>query len=225
MAPIARNSSPRPSGSPSLIVFDWDQTLWNSWDFHLKRIRGTADAIGAEPPSDQEVSSSFVVPFVRHVSHLFPTNASEAMNTYMDIYLSDIGNSGRLFPGVPEFLASLKDAGYLLALFSDKRQKYGRMELEIAGVGSLFDHVKFLDRRRPYKPNPLGLQQVLNALTIEPGDAMYVGDSPADIQCARRCGTAGTAALWGSLDPEALILESPAHICRSIEELAGVFKL
>ena len=211
-------SSARPA-RPSLIVFDWDQTLWNSWNFHVKTIGRTAESMGVEPPSEETVASTFIVPFVRHVGNLFPHDPDGAMEAYMSSYIAHIQDSGGLFTGVADTLGALKCAGYRLGLFSDKRQKYGKMELEISGVGSLFDHVRFLDNRRPYKPNPKGLRQVLDALATEPCDAMYVGDSPVDIQCARNCGMAGTAALWGTLNRDALLDENPTLVCESISDL------
>ena len=219
--------SPCPAGPrrPSLIVFDWDQTLWNSWNFHVEIIGRTATFMGVEPPSEEMVASSFIVPFVRHVGNLFPQNPDGAMGAYMDLYIAHIRDSGGLFPGVNDTLTTLKDAGYRLALFSDKRQKYGRMELEISGIGSLFDHVRFLDSRRPYKPDPRGLRQVLGALAAKPDCAMYVGDSPVDIQCARNSGMAGTAALWGTLNRDALMHEDPAHTCENISDLLDVLRV
>lgn len=225
MNPTEASPSSTGPATPNLIIFDWDQTLWNSWNFHVKTIGRTAASMGVEPPSEELVASTFIVPFVRHVGNLFPHNPDGAMEAYMSLYIAHIQDAGGLFPGVADTLATLKDAGYLLALFSDKRQKYGRMELEIAGVGSLFDHVRFLDNRRPYKPNPKGLRQVLDALAAQPHDAMYVGDSPVDIQCARNCGMAGTAALWGTLNRDALLGEDPTHICRNISDLLEVLKV
>ena len=224
MAPAEASQSSGGANRPGLIIFDWDQTLWNSWNFHVKTIGRTASSMGVEPPSEEEVASSFIVPFVRHVGNLFPHNPDGAMETYMAMYIEHIQDSGGLFPEVADTLSALKGAGYRLALFSDKRQKYGRMELEISGIGNLFDHVRFLDNRRPYKPHPMGMQRVLSALASEPSDAMYVGDSPVDIQCARNCGMPGTAALWGTLNRDALIREGPTHVCQRISDLLDVLK-
>ena len=227
MGMVPQDTSPSLAGPgrPSLIVFDWDQTLWNSWKFHVKTIGRTAASMGVEPPSEEMVASSFIVPFVRHVGNLFPHNPDGAMEVYMDLYIAHIGDSGGLFPGVADTLSVLKGAGYRLALFSDKRQKYGRMELEISGIGSLFDHVRFLDSRRPYKPDPRGLLQVLGALAAKPDSAMYVGDSPVDIQCARNSSMAGTAALWGTLNRNALMREGPTHICENISDILDILKV
>ena len=40
---------------------------------------------------------------------------------------------------------------------------------------------------------------------------MYVGDGPQDIACARSVGAASVAALWATIDQEAILAEQPTH--------------
>ena len=40
------------------VVFDWDLTLWNSWDIHLGLMDQTADALGRSRPVSAEVGKS-----------------------------------------------------------------------------------------------------------------------------------------------------------------------
>ncbi len=205
-----------------LVVFDWDQTLWNSWNLHVRAAQEVAIQLKLEPPTAQYIATNYSTPFVKHVGILFPEYKEEATRLYMDFYHSQGSESAYLFPGIAEMLEALKGAGYLLALFSDKRQKYGKLELKSTGVAELFDYVLFLNRRRAYKPNPAGLQQVMQALSVSTDDAMYIGDSPVDMQCAQNCGIVSAAALWGCVNVEPLLDQEPTYVCRTIPELADV---
>ena len=202
-----------------LITFDWDQTLWNSWDIHVMAAQHAASSLRQPLPTEEWIASTFSVPFGKHMELLFPTRTQEATDHYLEYYHSRVEKLGYLYEGVPETLETLKRDGYLLGLLSDKRQVYGEAELKSTRIGDLFDCVMFLDGRRDYKPDPAGLVRVMDSLAVSGGEVLYVGDSYVDVQCARRAGVASAAALWGSVNPEAVLKESPDHILHSIPEL------
>ena len=118
-----------------------------------------------------------------------------------------------------EVLRALKDQGYRVGVFSDKRIMFGGPELEQAGVGELVDYALFLEEGRPYKPDPTGLRQVLDALEVSPGETLYVGDSRHDVQCAHRAGVTSAAALWGSVDREGVLARQPHHSLEQVEQI------
>ena len=115
----------------------------------------------------------------------------------------------------------MKDSGYLLALLSDKRRVYGTVELKSVGIAGLFDHTEFLDDDRGYKPDPEGLQRVIYTLSVSNEQVLSVGDSYVDIQCARRTGVASGSALWGSVNPKALLEERPDYVWKSVAEVSA----
>jgi phosphoglycolate phosphatase-like HAD superfamily hydrolase len=116
-------------------------------------------------------------------------------------------------------LRSLQDQGYRVAVFSDKRSMFGTPELAQAGVGELVDYALFLEEGRPYKPDPTGLRQVLDALHVSPGETLYVGDSRHDVQCAHRAGVTSAAALWGSVDREGVLAHQPHYLLEKVEQV------
>jgi phosphoglycolate phosphatase-like HAD superfamily hydrolase len=59
----------------------------------------------------------------------------------------------------------------------------------------------------------------MDLLDVDPADVLYIGDSQVDIQCARRAGASGGAALWGSLNHIGLLKEAPDYAFGSITEL------
>ena len=202
-----------------LIAFDWDQTLWNSWEDHVKAAQYAAALVDVPEPSEQWIASSFSVPFARHLELIFPHRTPEATTHYLDFYHSRIAEMGRLFDGVPELLEELKSEGYLVALLSDKREVYGSQELESTGISGLFDCVLFLNDGRAYKPSPQGLCHVMETLAVKKEEVLYVGDSYVDVQCAKKAGVTSGAALWGCVNVEAVLDEGPDLVVNSVPEV------
>ena len=208
-----------PGDGLKAIVFDWDLTLWNSWDTHLELLRQTADALGATRPDEAEVAARFSMPFLQHLEWFFPGGQQRVVDTYMGLYRRIVTDMPSLYPGVADTLRHLKECGYRLAVFSDKRLAFGDPELARAGVGGLMDYSLFLLDGRPYKPDPHGLLQVLDALGVPPDQALYVGDTGDDMECAHRAGVSSGAALWGALDREKTVAARPGMQWERPEQL------
>ena len=54
------------------VVFDWDLTLWNSWDIHLDLMDQTADALGHPRPLPADLGKEYSRPFLQHLAWFFP---------------------------------------------------------------------------------------------------------------------------------------------------------
>jgi phosphoglycolate phosphatase-like HAD superfamily hydrolase len=53
-------------------------------------------------------------------------------------------------------------------------------------------------------------------------DVIAVGDEVKDIECARAANVRSAAALWGSVDPQAVIGAGPDMVFRTVATLADV---
>jgi len=203
-----------------LITFDWDHTLWDSWPVHVSGVQHAARTIGLRPPLEAAIASGYYsAPFDQHMEMIFAEATQRAMPHYLDFYDQNVHRLAGLFDQVPEALETLTARGYLLAILSDKAEPYGSTELSRSGISHLFAGALFLKDGRPNKPDPEGLHQVMDLLDVDPADVLYIGDSQVDIQCARRAGASGGAALWGSLNHIRLLKEAPDYAFGSITEL------
>ncbi len=189
------------------VIFDWDLTLWNSWDTHLWLLERTAESLGTL--SSRGLTLPHYRPFLDHLAWFFPGDQKRVLDTYLGFYRQVVSSMPGLYPGVAQAVRELKDAGYRVAIFSDKRHAFGVPELDQTEIAPLVDHSLFLLEGRPYKPDPNGLLQVLDALGVEPSHALYVGDTADDMNCARRAGVRSGAAMWGTLDGEKLVSKKP----------------
>ena len=98
-------------------------------------------------------------------------------------------------------------------------QELPEVEVELSEIGHLLDYTLFLVDGRPYKSDPHGLLHVLDVLGVAKNEAVYVGDGSHDLECARRAGVAGGAALWGSLNREDLLDGHPDHSWESMDQV------
>lgn len=111
------------------------------------------------------------------------------------------------FPGVPEVLAEL---GHW-AVCSNKHKGSGRAELERLGW---HPDVAFFTEDFP---GPKRLAPVLDRLGLDPQRALYVGDSPHDLACARAARVRFALAGWNprSAGTEAdVVLADPQSLLR-----------
>ena len=72
------------------------------------------------------------------------------------------------------------------------------------------------------KPYPDGILRALELLDAQPGEAAYVGDSPFDVEAAKRAGVHAVAVGWGGIHPrERLEAAQPDVFVERPEELFG----
>jgi phosphoglycolate phosphatase len=207
------------------VVFDWDLTLWNSWDIHMSLMRRTADVLGYPQPVAADLGREYSRPFFKHLAWFFPGDQEKVVDTYMSFYHADVWQERRLYPGVAELLKLLKGNGYRTAILSDKRLVFGAPEFEHSELGSAVDRVRFFADGMAPKPDPSGLEDVMDSLGVAPAECLFVGDSHRDIECAHRAGAWSGAALWASVEPERVLALYPQFRWEKVNEVAVTLKL
>ena len=207
------------------VVFDWDLTLWNSWDIHMALMNQTAEALGYPQPTTADLGVEYSRPFLEHLAWFFPGDQEIVLETYMSYYHAVVWQEQRLYPGILELIKQFKDKAYRTAILSDKRQDFGVPEFESSGLGGLIDRsVFFADGMSP-KPDPAGLQDVMESLEISPEECLLIGDSHRDIQCAKRAGAWSGAALWASVEPELVIALQPEFLWNRVGDVTMTLNL
>ena len=207
-----------------LIVFDWDQTLWNSWELHVAGVWHAADLLGLPRPTEREIAPHYSMPIINHIGEMFPDNTQDVYDAYQEFYRAHMMSLGHLYRGVLEAVASLKGMGYILAVMSDKRGRYGGQEASESGIAEMFGTIHFREEDGIYKPNPKRLQVILDEVAISPYETLVVGDSHVDIACAHNAGASGAAALWGSVNTKAVLEQKPDYVWNSVEEMLESFE-
>ena len=103
------------------------------------------------------------------------------------------------YDGVLDMLRTLQEDGYLLGVVTGKSRDAWRItatRMEAEGFEDLFHIVLTDDDVQAPKPNPEGLLLALDALEIQPTQAVFIGDSLLDREAAQAAGIPFGAALW-----------------------------
>ena len=113
-------------------------------------------------------------------------------------------------------LAELLERGHRLGIVTAKR----RVTVELARcLEHLFEVVVGGDETARHKPDPAPLLLALERLGASAEDAVYVGDSPFDMQAARAAGLYAIGVSWGRIHTADKLLEADVVIDRPEELL------
>jgi phosphoglycolate phosphatase len=116
---------------------------------------------------------------------------------FMTDYESNAAVLTRAFDGIPELLGGLRDAGWRLAVCTNKPEGAARVLLSGLGLDGHFSALGGGDSFPMRKPDPGHLRATLAAAGAAPEDAVMIGDHRNDIDAARGAGVRAIFAGWG----------------------------
>ena len=122
----------------------------------------------------------------------------------------------RAYPGVAEALSRL---GGKKSTATTKSTPTTKVVLERFGLLQFFDHVQGTDGI-PAKPNPDVLFKALEALGEPIERCLFVGDSAADMEAAKRAGMKSCAVTYGYGKRDDMDRWAPTYWIDHLQELA-----
>jgi len=181
---------PWPAGRklPQLVIFDMDDTLYPESDFVMSGYRAAAQAawqdlgIDIEPELRRRFLSGQRGDLFTAALRSFGLNPDEhhVRTRLVEAYRQ---HSPSIRPHVETLpvLQALRATGHRLALLSDGWAEVQRRKFDALGLAPYFDAVVFTDElgRDAWKPSSIGFEAILDRLSIEADDAIYVADNPA----------------------------------------------
>jgi HAD superfamily hydrolase (TIGR01509 family) len=196
------------------IIFDLDGTLVDSVGAYLEVARIAAKEHELEVTEEQVrhalcSGTNFwkdVIPADRH--------DGEAIRKALFAHASRewprvLREHGKPFSGLADTLDSLKRMGMKLGIVSGARPEV--MEL-LHEVRDRFDAVVLGPDVSQRKPHPEGLVKCLQKLGVSPEEAIYVGDTPVDLQASRAAGMRAVGVLCGAGDSALLSAHEPVRL-------------
>lgn len=215
----------RPVFAAKAVLFDWDGTLLNSFAADERAYLAMFQALGIKFTAE-DLARNYHPDWyhVYRTARLDRSRWQEADRLWREAYAHE---NTTLLPGVRTVLRNLAKRFTLGLVTSGSRDRVC-IQLENLQLAKHFGVRICSEDASPRKPHPAPLQRALQLAGLAPEDCVYVGDSPQDIEMARRAnvraigifGPFPTAAGLRASRPSLLlksIRELPQHLARSKE--------
>ena len=119
-----------------------------------------------------------------------------------------------------DVLLRLHAEGHRLGVVTAKRRSTVELAFARVPVAHLFQTVVGGDETERHKPDPEPLLLAAARMQAEPAETAYVGDSPFDMQCARRAGVYAVGVTWGGIHRREALADANVLV-DDAEELIG----
>jgi membrane protein len=189
------------------ILFDLDGTLVDSNDFHVDAWveafaahghRIDRDAIRGQIGKGADMLVPALVPGATE------EQAEKLGDAHGEAFKGKYLARVRPFDGAHDLLARVRGAGLKVALASSAAQEELDHYVALLDVARFVDETTTIDDVENSKPAGDIVATALRKLGVTADEALFVGDTPYDIEAGARCGVATIAVLSGGFSPDAL---------------------
>lgn len=224
------NGRPAPRG----VLLDIDGTLLDSNDAHARAWVDVLAEAGMPQPFER------VRPLIgmggdKVVPQLTGFDADSERGQAIAARRKEIFNERHLprvraFDGSRALVQRLHDEGFRVVVATSAQSEELEGLLRQGGLEDLLPQKTSSSDADASKPEPDILEAALARIGVGPDEAVMIGDTPYDLEAARRCGVAAVAVRCGgwwddaALAEAAAIYDGPAALLAAFEEspLAGV---
>ena len=197
---------------PKAILFDWDNTLVDSWATIHEALVITFRAMGQEPWTLEETKAR-----VRHSLRdafpaLFGGRWDEARKLYLDSFTAIHLERISALQGAEALIGDLTRAGFYLGVVSNKTGRVLRREVAHLGWDEHFKRLVGAGDAAADKPAAAPIELALegSGIACGDGDVWYVGDTAIDMECAENAGCVGILLGEADLAQEGFVRFPPA---------------
>ena len=187
------------------VLLDLDGTLIDSRADLATGVNLTRQDLGL-PPLPPALIAGYVGDGVRRLLTRALPECPECLEEALELnhrhYCDHLLDATRLYPGTLEALTRLAQAGWALAVVTNKPRPFTDLILAGLGVAPLLAAVVGGGDSPALKPDPAPLHQALEACGARPEHSWMVGDHCTDLEAGRRAGLQRCYCAYGFGDPK-----------------------
>ena len=211
------------SQRPFAVLFDLDGTLIDSIGLLLKCVHHTFE--GRTPaPTDEEWVAGIGTPLGKQLAPYAKNDeeVKQLTTRYRTFQREQHDSFTSAFPGVLETIMELDRRGHPMGIVTSKSNEMMHRGLSWIGIDKIMRTTIGMDSCAIHKPEAFPVLLALEELGYSTDEAVFVGDSPHDIQSGNAAGVVSVAALWGPFTREQLGTSSPKEYLVDITELPSL---
>ena len=209
-------------------IFDLDGTLVDSNELHVEAWEEAFRHFGKEFPKEKlrrnigKGGDQYLPEFLNEIE--LRTLGPEIDQFRSKLFIQKYRERVRPFPQVRELLQRVHDDGKKIALATSGNESETKFYLKLLHVADLVDvHTSKGDVAQS-KPQPDIFLRALHLLQLQPKDAIVIGDTPYDIEAAKKIGLPTVAVLCGGFAEDELRAEGAVAIYRDPADLLANYQ-
>lgn len=185
-----------------LLVLDLDGTLIDSSLDLALAVNATRKRFGLDPLSLDQVAGyvgNGAEMLIRRSLQPDATDRSvqDGLQFFLQYYRENMLVNTKLYPGVREALEIWRAAGKKMAVLTNKPVRFSQDLVAGLGIADYFARVYGGNSFETKKPDPFGLNRIMQELRVAPARTLMIGDSSVDVQTARNAGTTCAGVTFG----------------------------
>jgi pyrophosphatase PpaX len=205
------------------VFFDLDGTLVDSGAMILASFRHATQTVLRREIPDHELLAAVGGPGLREQMLAIDADRVEELIEVYSAHNADLHDELQPCAGILDALEKLDSEGRRLGIVTAKRRATLELAFDVLpDLRRYFDATIAAEDTTRHKPHPDPILAALAQLDEDAQHAVYVGDSPFDVQAANAAGASAIAVTWGRIHSrERLEREHPDAVVDDVEELLG----
>lgn len=178
-----------PLPPPAAVIFDWDNTLVDSWPVIHDALNTTFRTFGLAEWTLEETRAKVRKSMRDAFPPLFGDEWERAGEVFYNRYEEIHADAVQPATGAAELLRRLSEKGVYLGVVSNKKGHYLRDEAERLGWAGHFGAIVGAFDAERDKPDPAPVLMALAPADLRPGPGVwFVGDADIDMECGLTAG-------------------------------------
>ncbi|MFN7038879.1 MAG: HAD family hydrolase [Alphaproteobacteria bacterium] len=170
---------------PEAIIFDWDNTLVDTWSLLLQSMNETFIIFGMTTWTLEEMKERCFRSMKDVFPQIFGNRWEEAGQLYRKTYRLNRAAELRFLPNALDFLDMVKYNNIYTAIVSNKASEILKEEVALLKVEEYFAKIIGSGDAPEDKPSPIPFQYALSDSNIQlSANVWYIGDTEGDMESA-----------------------------------------
>ncbi|MCI8335883.1 MAG: HAD-IA family hydrolase [Peptococcaceae bacterium] len=204
------------------VLFDLDGTLIDSLPLIIECSRLAGAEIGL-PWDEEHIRSMIGIPLIETGEILLGKGQGEFYRSIYLKYFHQLHDEKiKIFPDILPMLKTLKQQQITMAVVTSKIHDSAMMSLSETGIEDYFSVIITASEPCSHKPSPEPALLALERLGKPADHALFVGDSPYDIQCGKGAALATCGVTWGMATKDQLMAYQPTYFADTIDQLQEI---
>lgn len=208
-----------------LVIFDFDGTLADTSMGIVATMEQVFLRMGVAVPEERVMKGVIGLPLLtalQRAGSLSDVEALRAVDLYKGLFLSVELGCVKLFSGVSETLAALREKEVPMAIATSRNRESLDEIMRRHGLSDSFGFVATVNDGYAHKPAPDMVFAALNRFGVRADEALVVGDTTFDLEMGRRAGCRTCGVTYGNHSRDMLLTAAPDFLIDKFVDIKDV---